>query len=152
MEHKYTPGSIQWPTISFSLLQIVLIQVCQDAATVGADIKSADAATHNNQQDLEINLTRSDTVLLLATGRGGKAIRGRFTGAMADEFRKPGEDKDIIKMFERARDRIMKDVGCQKVGQQPECKETIGSRKLLLPPVTAAASEAAGGAAGSAAT
>ena len=103
----------------------------------------------NSGVDLEIILTRSDTVLLLATGRGGKAIRGRFTGAMADEFRKPGEDKDIIKMFERARDRIMNNVDCQKVGQQPECKATLGSRKLLLPPVTAAASEAAGGAEGS---
>ena len=130
----------------------MLIQACQDAATVGADVSSADAATHNAQQDLEINLTRSDTVLLLATGRGGKAIRGRFTGAMADEFRKHGEDKDIIKMFERARDRIMNDVDCQKVQQQPECKETIGSKKLLLPPVTATASEATGDAAGSAAT
>ena len=70
---------------------------------------------------------------------------------MADEFRKPGEDKDIIKMFERARDRIMKDADCQKVRQQPECKATIGSRRLLLPPVIAAASEATGSAAVSAA-
>ena len=130
----------------------MLIQACQDAATVGADESSADAATHNAHQDLDINLTRSDTVLLLATGRGGKAIRGRFTGAMADEFRKPDEDKDIIKMFQRARDRIMKDADCQKVRQQPECKETIGSRKLLLPPSIAAASEATVSAAGSTAT
>ena len=68
----------------------MLIQACQVASPGAAGASFLDPAPvqiSDPQQDTHITLTRPHTVFLLATVRGGTAIRGAFTGAMADQFR-----------------------------------------------------------------
>ena len=96
---------------------------------------SSDASAYNLQKDIEeIELKRSNSVLLLATNKESKAVRGKFTGYMADEFRSTDEDRDIIKMFNRAKTKVINDSQCQQVRQIPECKHQL-ARKLVLPAI-----------------
>ena len=75
----------------------MLIQSCQDAASNTEEQLGTDAAKHYPKQDLEIELKREDSILLLATSRGSKAVRGKFSGYMADEFRSANGHKDIVR-------------------------------------------------------
>ena len=115
-------------------------QSCQDtvAAESGTTMmpsSRSDASAYNLQKDIEeIELKRSNSVLLLATSKGCKAVRGKFTGYMADEFRSTDRDRDIIEMFERAKTKVMNDSQCQKVRQIPECKYQL-AKKLVLPAI-----------------
>mgnify|MGYP001795333182 CR=1 FL=1 len=71
----------------------MLIQSCQDAAP---NTEEQLAAKHNPKQELEFELKREDSILLLATSRGSKAVRGKLTGYMDDEFRSANVHKDIV--------------------------------------------------------
>ena len=85
---------------------------------------------HNNKH---IVLRRPHTVLLLATVTGGEAIRGAFTGALADQFRAADGKTDIYTMFNRAVNiMIRNDAACRD--QRPEMRITT-DRNLVLPPV-----------------
>ena len=52
-------------------------------------------------------------MLLLATVRGGKAIRGAFTQAMADQFKSADGQTDVSVMFDRA---------VQNMDQRDDCQ------------------------------
>ena len=83
----------------------MLIQACQVASPGEQSSTSSDPApvqVSDPHVDQHITLLRPHTVLLLATVRGGKAIRGAFTGAMADEFRSADGKMTVDEMFDRA--------------------------------------------------
>ena len=79
-----------------------------------------------------IVLRRPHTVLLLATLTGGLAIRGAFTGALADQIRAADGKTDIYRMFNSAADNMIRfNPACEN--QRPEMR--ISTQKLLvLPP------------------
>ena len=84
---------------------------------------------HNNKH---IVLCRPHTVLLLATVTGGEAIRGAFTGALADQFRAADGQTAIYTMYNRAVEVMMqKEPACS--GQVPEWRSTF-RKQLILPP------------------
>ena len=117
------------------------MQACQVFATHGIAVQpedyGSDPATpshiidpHNNKHIL---LRRPHTVLLLATVTGGIAIRGAFTGALADQIRAANGKTDIYTMFNRAVNRMIRnDAACRD--QRPEMRITT-DRNLVLPPV-----------------
>ena len=118
--------------------QVILIQACQDAdralashATGGGTPEPDPAPTQlsDPHTDQHITLTRPNTVLLLATVRGGVAYRGVFTGAMADQFRSADGKKDINAMFALAASSTK-----QKREQIPFFGSTA-HKILILPPV-----------------
>ena len=80
-----------------------MIQACQESASFQKERDhSLDPLPWNSQdkyKNQHITLTRPNTALLLATMRGGLALRGVFTGAMANQFRKADGNKDISSMF-----------------------------------------------------
>ena len=80
-------------------------------------------------RDQHITLTRPNTVLLLATVRGGVAYRGVFIGAMADQFRSADGKKDMNAMFTLAANSTR-----QKHEQIPKLENTT-HKFLILPPV-----------------
>ena len=141
----------------------MVVQACQIFATHGVvthqpEEYESDPATpshvidpHNNKH---IVLRRPHTVLLLATVTGGLAIRGAFTGALADQIRAADGKTDIYTMFNRAVDNMIRnDAACSD--QVPEMRNTT-RKSLILPPVVSnntadtitQSSLAAGGAAG----
>ena len=87
----------------------MVIQACQVFSTYGvvpSQPSESDPATpsqvtdpHNNKH---IVLRRPHTVLLLATVTGGLAIRGAFTGALADQIR-VSDGKTVIYLTVKAR-------------------------------------------------
>ena len=122
--------------------QVILIQACQDAdralashVTGGGTPEPDPAPTQlsDPHRDQHITLTRPNTVLLLATVRGGVAYRGIFTGAMADQFRSADGKKDINAMFTLAanstRQRIDESPGAVQI---PKLENT--THKLLILP------------------
>ena len=136
----------------------MVVQACQIFTTHGVvthqpEEYESDPATpshvidpHNNKH---IVLRRPHTVLLLATVTGGLAIRGAFTGALADQIRAADGKTDIYTMFNRAVDNM------NTHEQRPEMRITT-QKALILPPVVSnntadtitQSSLAAGGAAG----
>ena len=101
----------------------MLIQACQVASPGASVISTTDPAPvqiSDPQKDTHITLTRPHTVLLLATVRGGIAIRGAYTGAMADQFRSADWKTDISVMFDRASKIMDEREDCQYLGQCPE--------------------------------
>ena len=119
----------------------MIVQACQVYTTHGITVQpedyESDPATpshiidpHNNKH---IVLRRPHTVLLLATVTGGEAIRGAFTGALADQFRAADGKTDIYTMFNRAVNiMIRNDAACRD--QRPEMRITT-DKNLVLPPV-----------------
>ena len=94
---------IQLPNILSPILQVVVIQACQESASFQTQSdRSLEPLPWNSQdkyKNQHITLDRPNTALLLATMRGGLALRGVFTGAMANQFRKADGIKDISSMF-----------------------------------------------------
>ena len=116
----------------------MLIQACQVVSPGASGISTTDPAPvqiSDPQQDTHITLTRPHTVLLLATVRGGKAQRGAFTGAMADQFRSADGKTDISVMFDRASEIMDEREDCQYIGQCPEFRKTT-KKQLILPPAS----------------
>ena len=86
-------------------------------------------------RDQHVTLTRRNTVLLLATVRGGVAYRGLFTGAMADQFRSADGKKDINAMFTLAANSArLRNDGLLAAKQIPKLESTA-HKFLILPPV-----------------
>ena len=122
----------------------MVIQACQLFSSYGvlpSQPSESDPATpsqltdpHNNKH---IVLIRPHTVLLLATVTGGLAIRGAFTGALADQIRVSDGKTDIYCMFNRAVNSMMRnEPACVELGQVPEFKATT-DKSLILPPAIA---------------
>ena len=114
----------------------MLIQACQVFSTFsllqlpeGGNTES-DAPTPSAILDPHYNkhivLRRPHTALLLATVTGGLAIRGEFSGAMAQQFRSADGIKDIAAMFITAANEV-----CME--QTPEFRMTL-NKSLILPP------------------
>ena len=80
-----------------------MIQACQDSATFQKQhdhsLEPVTWSSQDQYKNQHITLDRHNTALLLATIRGGVALRGVFTGAMANQFRKADGKKDISTMF-----------------------------------------------------
>ena len=96
---------------------------------------STDTQLSDPQRDQHITLTRPNTVLLLATVRGGVAYRGLFTGAMADQFRSADGKKDINAMFTLAANSTrQRNDGLPGAEQIPKLENTT-HKFLILPPV-----------------
>lgn len=115
----------------------MLIQACQVASPEEPGARLVDPAPvdiNDPHQDTHIRLLRPHTVLLLATVRGGKAIRGAFTQAMANQFKSADGKKDIVAMFNNAVKCLKKGKECQQIHQVPECRMTTDN-PLILPPV-----------------
>lgn len=74
--------------------------------------------------DKHITLLRPNSVLLMATTRGGKAKRGAFIKAIADELKAMDGAQDICKIFDLAVGKMLKDRHCMKIGQCPELRKT----------------------------
>ena len=119
----------------------MVIQACQVFSTYGvlpSQRSESDPATpsqvtdpHNNKH---IVLRRPHTVLLLATVTGGLAIRGAFTGALADQIRVSDGKTDIYCMFNRAvNSMIRNEPACVELDQIPEIRATT-DKSLILPP------------------
>ena len=82
--------------------------------------------------DKYVVLCRPHTVLMMASVRGGKAVRGAFTGAMAEQFRQADGKTDINTMFTRANASLQKHEVCQHVNQIAEIRHTM-TKDLILP-------------------
>ena len=124
-------------------MQVILIQACQDAdraltshATGGGTPEPDPAPTQlsDPHRDQHITLTRPNTVLLLATVRGGVAYRGIFTGAMADQFRSADGKKDINAMFTLAANSTRQRIDGSLAAEQIPKLESTTYKFLILPP------------------
>ena len=95
-------------------------------------------------------MDRPNTALLLATMRGGVALRGVFTGSLANQFRKADGKKDISAMFHDAcvelkeklkeeNEKRMSGLGGAQNGQEP-FKQNPEFRcippRIVFPPAT----------------
>ena len=119
------------------MLQVILIQACQDNTAVALSLKGKGDPAVPGQvsdplRDQHITLTRRHTVLLLSTVREGKSIRGAFTGAMADQFSCTDGKTDISEMFYKAAHKVTHDHRCKQINQTPKCELTL-DKKLVLP-------------------
>ena len=119
------------------MLQVVMIQACQDNAAVALSLKGKEDPAVPGQvsdplRDQHITLTRRHTVLLLSTVREGKSIRGAFTGAMAHQFSCTDGKTDISEMFYKAAHKVTHDDRCKKINQTPLIIQTT-VKKLILP-------------------
>ena len=119
------------------MLQVVMIQACQDNAAVAVSLKGKEDPAVPGQvsdplRDQHITLTRRHTVLLLSTVREGKSIRGAFTGAMADQFSCTDGKTDISEMFYKAAHKVTHDDQCKQINQTPVIIQTT-VKKLVLP-------------------
>lgn len=109
-----------------------MIQACQECPTSGVGHQTASGQSDPAippqaiDQERHIVLDRPHTVLLLATVTGGVALRGAFTGAIAEAFRKADGKIDICEMFHEAVNSMSNDE------QIPEMRVT--TRKLLILP------------------
>ena len=119
---------------AFIFLQVMLLQACQgaDRRNLTATAPAAPTQLSDPHKDQHITLTRSNTVLLLATVRGGAAYRGVFTGAMADQFRDADGQTDIYAMFTGA---------SSKCSQQNPKFESTAKKRLVLPPANCSAAD-----------
>ena len=119
------------------MLQVILIQACQDNTAVALSLKGKGDPAVPGQvsdplRDQHITLTRRHTVLLLSTVREGKSIRGAFTGAMADQFSCTDGKTDISEMFYKAAHKVTHDDRCKQINQTPVIIQTT-VKKLVLP-------------------
>ena len=114
--------------------QVVLVQACQSTPRTEnqAVIKMID-----HQRIQHVELQRPNTALLLASKRGGLALRGAFTGAVADAVQVADGITDISAMFDIAAGGIMENQRCIEIGQIPEFRSTM-SKLLILPPSSGA--------------
>ena len=80
-------------------------------------------------------------MLLLGTVTGGLAIRGAFTGAIAEVVRRSDGKTDICEMFHKAVDNMSDEE------QTPEMRATT-KKLLILPPAVSRNLMATGGASG----
>lgn len=121
----------------------MVVQACQLLST--HDVSPADfpevimlsdpivyTPTADPQYNMHIVLKRSHTALLIATVTGGEAVRGLFTGAIADEIRKSDGKTDVSAMFNSAVFQMRRGVQTS-VKQQPEFRATT-EKNLVLPP------------------
>ena len=106
-------------------------------ATGGGTLEPDPAPTQlsDPHRDQHITLTRPNTVLLLATVRGGVAYRGVFTGAMADQFRSADGKKDINAMFTLAANSTRLRIDGSLAAEQIPKLESTTHKFLILPPV-----------------
>lgn len=113
------------------LLQLVVVQACQSTPHVQ---DQASIRTIDHQRIQHIELLRPNTVLFLASVRGGLAWRGAFTGAVADVLRAADGATDISAMFDNAARVVLGNADCKRIHQLPELRKT--TRKLLILPPT----------------
>ena len=81
----------------------MLIQACQLAEDTGTVASVYDMALRcSPTEESHIALERPDTVLLLATMRGGFARRSAYTNALAEQFRQSNGRSEIYDMHSNA--------------------------------------------------
>ena len=114
------------------LLQLVVVQACQSTPHVQ---DQASIQTIDHQRIQHIELLRPNTVLFLASVRGGLALRGAFTGAVADVLLTADGATDISAMFDNAAGMILGNMDCKSIHQLPELRKTT-SKRLILPPTS----------------
>ena len=103
----------------------MLLQACQVADdsqlakyTTSKSHDPAPTSLSDPLSNQHITLTRPHTVLLLATVTGGLAIRGAFTGALADQIRVSDGKTVIYCMFNKAvNSMIRNELACVELGQ-----------------------------------
>lgn len=119
-----------------------MVQACQQLVTEGigsSQLQESDPAIPSGvpsadiQHNKHIVLTRPHTVLLMGTVTGGEAVRGAFTGAVANQIRNSDGEKEVGKMFSLAAYE-MKRREAMSIEQQPEMRSTT-DKTLVLPPV-----------------
>ena len=109
----------------------MLIQACQLAEDTGTVASVYDMALRcSPTEESHIALERPDTVLLLATMRGGFARRSAYTNALAEQFRQSNGRYDIYDMHSNALSKMKEHHG---EDQTPEIRSTL-KKKLILSP------------------
>lgn len=114
----------------FSSMQVMLVQACQSSIALTTS-RCAIRVDHH------ITLTRPNTVLLMSTVTGGRARRGMFTGAIADQIKAADGHTDINTMFARA---------CATMKAKSSNFQTPELRSTLFDPIVLSAAFANGGA------
>lgn len=116
----------------------MLIQACQESATFqtqfGEDTDPLPVQKGDQYKNQHISLRRDNTVLLLSTVREGKALRGAFSGAMADQFRSANGKKEIHEMFAAASKHMPRTEATKD--QKPEFRSVLKQRIILPPAAT----------------
>ena len=117
----------------------MILQACQIVDVTGQETSEPSLATgpapsqlSDPKQNKDITLTRPNTVLLHATVAGGKAYRGLFMGAMANEIASADNVTDIYEMFRKAATKMKKGAPACVLSQIPKF-ETTADKKLVLP-------------------
>lgn len=100
-------------------------------ATGSMQAGAVDAARVDPADKKHIILTRPHTLLLLATTRGGNAVRGAYTGALANQIRKADGKTDMFSMHTTAVNE-MKSKDPKTHNQHPEMRSTL-AKDLVLP-------------------
>ena len=114
------------------MLQILLIQACQQYGQQAPAHSSKDAREGCPADSRYITLRRPHTLLLMSTVSGGSATRGAYTCAFVEQMAKADGVISIADMEARARTDMLKtNPNCE--GQVPEARTTL-MKPLVLPP------------------
>ena len=110
------------------------MQACQAApAKLTENLTSKDPLPiqfSDPYNDQHVSLCRPNTVLLLATVRGGVVVRGLFLKTIRKAISAADGKSDIYDMFNQAAAEVI----AQYSYQHPEF-ESVTDKKLILPPV-----------------
>ena len=115
------------------LLQILMIQACQQYGQQTPVNSSQDAREGCPADSRYITLKRPHTLLLMSTVSGGSAERGAYTCAFVEQTAKADGVTSITDMEARARTEMLKtNPNCE--GQVPEARTTL-MKPLVLPAI-----------------
>ena len=108
------------------------MQACQSSPL--RVVTSRDALPTSGDSAGHITLTRPHTALLLSTVAGGTALRGAYTGAIADQISKSSGKTDINSMHTAAVKQVQQTFSLNH-DQIPELRHTL-DKTLIMPKAT----------------
>ena len=108
------------------------MQACQSSPL--RVVTSRDALPPSGDSAGHITLTRPHTALLLSTVAGGTALRGAYTGAIADQISKSSGKTDINSMHTAAVKQVQQTFSLNH-DQIPELRHTL-DKTLIMPKAT----------------
>ena len=112
-----------------------MIQACQDNTLLAGEFTdTVPTPVSDPLQNQHVTLRRRHTIVMLAAARGGKAVRNKFTTAIADELKEADGIKHVCQMFNSAAEKIATDPKCMQVKQCPELRQTT-TKRLVLPAI-----------------
>lgn len=115
-----------WFKFLVDVEQVLVIQSCRKQTS-----RPPYTALATSRFRSHIDLTRPNTVLLLATVSGGKAYRGAFTGALSDQIKRADGKTGIHEMFQQAYSKLQ----TEHQTQTPVLISTL-RKNLFLQPIS----------------